>query len=71
VCVWEGNAGITITLKSGQDRYSHFRLNTHDRFLTDTVVDGLRYDLINVLPYPEINKNYSPDEYELILYISD
>lgn len=70
-CVWEGNAGVTITLKSRHDQYSTFRLNTHDSFLSDTVVDGLRFELIAVLPYPEINKNYSPDEYEVLLYISD
>ena len=70
VCVWEGNAGITITIKSKHKLDSYFRLNTHDRFLTDTVVDGLRYELIDLLPYPEINKDYSPDEYELLLYIS-
>ena len=71
VCIWEGNAGITITLKSRYHVYSSFRLNTHSRFLTDTLVDGLRFELIDVLPYPEINKDYSPEDYQLLLYISD
>ena len=70
-CIWEGNAGVTIRLKNANDQYSSFRLNTHDRFLTDTLVDGLRYELISVFPYPEINKTYSPDEYKLLLYISN
>jgi len=71
VCIWEGNAGITITLKSRNRVYSSFRLNTHSRFLTDTIVNGLRFELIDVLPYPEINKDYSPEDYQLLLYISD
>jgi hypothetical protein len=71
VCVWEGNAGITITIKSKHQRYTRFRLNTHERFLTDTLVNGLHYELINVLPYPEINKDYALEDYELLLYISD
>lgn len=71
VCIWEGNAGITITFKSRSQAYSSFRLNTHSSFLTDTLVDGLRFELIDVLPYPEINKDYAPEDYELLLYISD
>ena len=71
VCVWEGNAGVSITLRSKHRAYSSFRLNTHNRFLTDTLVDGLRFELIDVLPYPEINKDYNSGDYELLLYISN
>ena len=39
--------------------------------LTDTLVNGLRFELIDLLPYPEVKRDYQLDDYTLHLLISD
>lgn len=69
-CFWEGNASFRITIKSDSNESNSFKLNTHANFLTDTVVNGLHYELIDVFPYPKIDKEYQLDDYILQLIIS-
>ena len=70
-CIWEGNARVKLHVQQYGKSPSTFWLNTHSSFLTDTVLNGLRYELIDVLPYPEVDKDYSLDDYTLQLLISD
>ena len=70
VCFWEGNASFRITVKSDSNESNSFKLNTYGKFLTDTVVNGLHYELIDILPYPKIGKDYQLDDYILQLIIS-
>jgi hypothetical protein len=70
-CIWEGNARVKLhVLQSGKST-STFWLNTHISSLTDTLVNGIHYELIDLLPYPEAGKYYSLDDYTLQLLISD
>ncbi len=70
-CIWEGTARINLTVQSpGKDIHT-FTLFTHSSFLNDTMVDGIRYELIDLLPYPEIDRNYQEEDYILRLFISD
>lgn len=71
VCFWEGNASIRFIVQAIGNDSNTFRLNTNGEFLTDTVINGLRYELIDLLPYPEVDKDYSLDDYTLHLLISD
>jgi len=70
-CVWEGNARVKLHIKQSRKGTSTFWLNTHSSFLTDTVVNGLHFELIDVLPYPEVDVDYSLDDIILQLKISD
>jgi len=71
MCVWEGNGAVKLHVQqSGQDPAS-FWLNTHPNFLNDTVVNGIRYELIDLLPYPEVGKDYQLDDYTVQLLITD
>jgi hypothetical protein len=71
MCIWEGNGRVKLNVQqSGHDPVS-FWLNTHGNFLNDTTVNGLHYELIDLLPYPEVDKEYTPDDYTLQLLISD
>jgi len=70
-CIWEGNGAVKLHLQqSGRDPVS-FWLNTLPDFLNDTVINGIRYELIDLLPYPELGKDYQPDDYILQLLITD
>ncbi len=71
ICVWEGNASMKFFIKQKGESDATFTLNTSGRFLTDTIVNGLRYELIEVLPYPVLDKDYQLDDYTLQLLISD
>ena len=57
MCFWEGNASVEFNLTTKSEKYN-FTLDTHyhPMFVNDTVIEGVKYQLINVLPYPDINK---------------
>ena len=71
MCIWEGNASVKLIIKQEGKSDNTFWLNTFDGFLTDTTVNGIRFELIDLLPYPEIDKDYQLDDYILQLHISD
>jgi hypothetical protein len=71
MCVWEGNGAVKLHVQqSGKDSVS-FWLNTHPNYMNDTVVNGIRYELIDLLPYPEVDKDYQLEDYTLQLRITD
>ena len=70
-CIWEGNAHIDFIIKQEGRSEQTFTLNTIEGFLTDTTVNGIRFELIDLFPYPEVDKDYSLDDYVLQVYISD
>ncbi|MDR1760541.1 MAG: hypothetical protein LBR60_08465 [Fibrobacter sp.] len=53
-CVWEGNASVEFRLTSGNEEH-RFTLDTNpkDSFKNDTIIDGFRFRLKDVSPYPE------------------
>lgn len=71
LCLWEGNARIKLIIQQPGKSTNTFWLNTFDGFLTDTTVYGIRYELIDLLPYPEVDKDYQLDDYILKMRISD
>ena len=71
MCLWEGNARVKLIIQQPGKSISTFWLNTFDGFLTDTTVYGIRYELIDLLPYPDVDKDYSLDDFILHLKISD
>ncbi len=71
MCFWEGNASVKFMIEREGESKDTFTLNTHSRFITDTVLNGVRYELIDLLPYPEIGKDYVLDDYILQVLISD
>ena len=71
MCLWEGNARVKLIIQQPGKSISTFWLNTFDGFLTDTTVYSIRYELIDLLPYPDVDKDYSLDDFILHLKISD
>ena len=53
ICVWEGNASVQFHLTTKNGKYN-FTLDTYQgaAFKNDTIIEGIKYQLINVLPYP-------------------
>ena len=69
-CIWEGNGRVYINLRHGGSR-SSFWLNTHPNFLQDTLIDGLNYELTDLLPYPDLNLDIQLKDARILLLITD
>lgn len=69
VCVWAGYAQCEFSINLNGEQ-KNFRLATIKNMLlnTDTVINGYKVSLINVLPYPELNKA-NTEPYKAILKI--
>jgi hypothetical protein len=63
-CIWEGNAEVRFKVEKINDNPVFFNLNTHMGFTTDTIVDGYKFALINLRPYPALEHQIEPNEYK-------
>ena len=56
-CFWEGTATVKFHLITPNGHY-YFTLNTHrhPNFINDTTIEGIKYELVDVLPYPDDSK---------------
>lgn len=69
VCIWQGYAQCEFSINlNGQKK--NFKLATIKNLLlnTDTVINGYKVSLINVLPYPDL-KQPSAEPYRAVLKI--
>jgi hypothetical protein len=57
ICVWEGNASVEFQLTTKKEKHK-FTLDTNKSpiFKNDTIIEGLKYQLKDVLPYPVIGE---------------
>jgi hypothetical protein len=69
-CIWEGNGRVYIDLRHG-GTHSSFWLNTHVDFRKDTLIDGLNYELVDLLPYPDLSLDIQQKDARILLLITD
>lgn len=71
-CIWAGYAAARFELiVDGNDEYT-FDLSTIDLppdLKRDTSINGLRYTLLDITPYPELDKEYKPEDYKVIVSV--
>lgn len=65
-CIWAGEARVTIAIESPS--VDTLILSTHDK-LKDTY-KNIEFELIEVSPYPNIQKEIKPEDYLVMLNIS-
>jgi len=68
-CIWAGNARAKFKL-TVNNSYHQFSLNTISAFRNDTVIGGIRYKLINISPYPSVNKIFKYNNYSAVVAVS-
>jgi hypothetical protein len=68
-CVWEGNAELSFILEQDSELLYEFNLNTNPGFRTDTTINDLRYKLLDLLPYPELDTVPDLDDYTILLIV--
>ncbi len=62
-CKWEGNSVVRLVLIL-QGNYQDFLiLNTNHDFNTDTLINNIKYKLVGLAPYPEINQTIDIKDY--------
>lgn len=69
-CVWEGNAKADLELRVSGYGPVRFSLNTHMSFPRDTVINGVRVQLLDVMPYPKSTDRIEPKEYSVRLLLT-
>ncbi len=60
LCLWEGNAQIQFSLISKNKKHDKFYLNTHSAFTQDTIIHGIDYKLVNLLPHQKLGNTTNP-----------
>jgi len=60
MCFWEGYASVEFQLTTKKGKYD-FTLDTHNPPIirNDTVIGGIKYQLIDVMPYLNLNEEQS------------
>ena len=68
-CIWAGDARAKFNLTENNINHQ-FSLNTLATFRNDTIIGGIRYKLINLSPYPSINKPFNYNNYSAVVAVS-
>ena len=68
-CFWAGDARAKFKLTENNIIHQ-FSLNTLATFRNDTIIGGIRYKLINLSPYPSINKPFNYNNYSAVVAVS-
>lgn len=63
-CFWEGNAEVRFKFEKYNNKRILFNLNTHRGFTCDTIVDGYRFTLTGLRPYPAMEHQIMQKDYK-------
>ena len=69
-CVWEGNGKVLLEFLEPGIPARPFRLNTHEQFTTDTVIQGYSIYLQQLSPYPVVDQQIDPKSYTVELLVT-
>jgi hypothetical protein len=69
-CFWEGNAEVRFKLSSLNSKTIMFNLNTANIFRKDTVIEGVKFKLIELDRQPDIMTRDSYQSYRIKIYYS-
>ena len=53
-CIWAGNGTVRFKYEKYKNKPVIFDLNTNSQFRSDTIVDGYKFTLVGLSPYPAI-----------------
>lgn len=69
-CFWEGNAEVRFQLSSLNSKTIMFNLNTANIFRKDTIIEGVKFKLIELNHQPDIIPRNSYQSYRVKIYYS-
>jgi hypothetical protein len=70
-CITPGEAEVKFILEDSEIQIHEFNLNTDKRRnRIDTIINGFRYKLIDVLPYPQAGVEYQISDYSIEIIVA-
>jgi len=68
-CIWAGDAKIKLKYVRSNGDPVYFTLNTNITFTNDSIIDGFKYTLLNLYPYPSLIHHTDQKDYKAELLI--
>jgi len=62
-CFWEGNATVRFKFQKYNSKPVIFDLNTHKGFTNNIIIDGYKFTLLGLIPYPIANQKTEINDY--------
>jgi hypothetical protein len=69
-CFWAGNAAVRFKLGKCDEKPLLFTLNTMSQFDTSETINGYRYKLVSLSPYPTIGHTINQKDYKAELVVT-
>lgn len=69
-CIWEGNAVVRFRYEKSNDKPLLFDLNTNSQFASDTIIDGYKFTLISLSPYPAVGHQIVQKDYKAEIVVT-
>ncbi|MDV3310237.1 MAG: hypothetical protein LOY03_15630 [Cyclobacteriaceae bacterium] len=69
-CIWAGNVEVAFDLQLN-NKHHFFSLNTNSTLRRDTVIQGVRYALIDVSPYPKADYQTPYEDYRVTVSVGE
>jgi len=70
LCYWAGNAVVSFEVTFQENCNDSIVLNTFYDFRNDTVINGFRFNLIGLKPYPENDNPIPQNEYIAVIKVT-
>jgi len=68
-CIWAGDAKVKFKYVRLNEDPVYFNLNTNISFTNDSIIDGYKFTLLNLYPYPSLKHHTGQNEYKTELVI--
>ena len=68
-CIWAGDAKVKFKYVRLNEDPVFFNLNTNVSFTNDSIIDGYKFTLLNLYPYPSLKHHADQNEYKAELVI--
>ncbi len=68
-CIWAGDAKVRFKYIRLNEDPVYLNLNTNIAFTNDTIIDGFKFSLLNLYPYPSLLNTTDQKEYKAELVV--
>jgi hypothetical protein len=69
-CFWEGNAEVRFKFEKYNEKPVMFDLNTHKGFTNEMIIDGYKFSLVGLSPYPVFEHRIKQEDYKAEIIVT-
>ncbi len=70
ICFWAGAVTVKFSFVKSDEPPLFFNLSTYPSANSDTIIDGYKFTLVDLLPYPNLKHEISQSEYKARLMVA-